>query len=153
MSLSVEVFSSLEEVDWRDWDKVRAFCPNKLFMKREFLLAVEAAFPMSKFWYVIVYQGEGEAVASACLSLFRYEHKIRANKHQREQKAEKIKRAVYSLMDTTILFCGLPVSTGKSHLCISPNVDSDLVTGALDQVVSTIANKNRAKLTVYPVVA
>ena len=69
MPYTNRVFNSIGEIDLTAWERVRSESGGSIFMDPRFIASVEASMKEDcRFWYVIVYDGNGRPAACACLT-------------------------------------------------------------------------------------
>src|SRR5258708_37073405 len=67
MPYTNRVFNSIGAVDLTAWERVRSESGGSIFMDPRFIAAVETSMKEDwRFWYVIVYEGNGRPAACAC---------------------------------------------------------------------------------------
>lgn len=143
----LEIAERVADLNAADWDSLRP--PNDCgFMDRRFIEAVEASRPGGgQCWSLLVYSGD-RPVASACLSLFSADAAIVATGWAK-RLTEQIRRIFPGYMRFNVLFCGLPVSAGQSHLLFSADADRPQVMRLIDAEMRALAKRHRAKILIF----
>jgi len=130
------------------WAKVREIAPT-LFMDPRFLATVEHAFAgQGRFLHVLVVDPHERPVAWSSLCCFPVDVFVLSSPGV--QSLARGARAIFPRFGfLRVLFVGLPVSLGQSHLVISPDVDAEAVVTSLDDALQAIAARERAWLVVW----
>lgn len=136
-------YRSIRDVDWNEWNRLRD--PNTdPFMDPRYILAVENSMASEcRFRHVVVRDGDGQAVATACLCACSIDGPSLVDGTARKIVAA-IDRIVPGLLWLRMLLCGLPVSSGSSHLRFAPHADHAVVLRSLDEVMQAFASEERA---------
>lgn len=142
------VYNSIRDVDAREWNSVRSPRSDP-FMEPGFIEAVERSMAsVCRFRHVVVRDKQGLPIAAACLSSYTVDGASLA-----EGFAKTVLSAVGRvwpwLARNTIVMCGLPVSTGDSHLRFAPHADRASVLAILDRLVSEFAAAERARFIIF----
>ncbi len=137
-SYSISLARSIDE---RDVDEWLAACGGRAdaVMDPRFLRVVEKSMGAEvQFCNVVVRDAAGTPVAAALLSLYSIDGILLAP--ERWKKAVARLRWLWpSFLKVQVLFCGCPVSTGESHLRITPGADPQAVLQQLDWLLLRIA--------------
>jgi len=148
MSCSYHLYESIGDVPLEDWDLLRRG-RSDVFMDPRFVAAVERSMSdAGKFWCLLAYDGARRPVASACLSLFPLDLALLGQRTLR-RIADSVRRVFPTFLKLPVLFCGLPVSAGQSHLCLAPEADPRQALAAVDEALSRLARRQRALLVVF----
>ncbi len=148
MSYSVRLYDSIDDVPLKDWELLRCG-RSDLFMDPRFVAAVERSMSdAAKFWCLLAYDEACRPVASACLSLFPLDLAMLGQRAIR-QMADAVRRIVPAFLKLPVLFCGLPVSAGQSHLCLATHADPKQALAAIDAALGRLARRHRALLVVF----
>ncbi len=147
MSYSVRWYASIHDVPRADWDRLRRGRPDP-FMDPRFVAAVELGMAgAGTWWCLLVDDDQGRAVASACLSL--YELDLAAlGLRPLQRSTAAVRRLFPRFLKLPVVFCGLPVSAGQSHLCLAPEADAPAVLAEIDRALEELARRHRAPLIV-----
>lgn len=145
-SYSYAICDAVEQTNLEDWNQLRA--GDDPFMDLRFVATVQRSMAeQGKYWTLIIYDAEKRPAATACLSLLRIDAVLMAN-----ALAKGIVRAIRRLWQSylylKVLFVGLPVSAGQSHLRIRPDADTAEVFRTLDTVLCELAARQRASVIV-----
>ena len=113
------VYKSIREVDAEEWNALRNASRDP-FMDPGFIEAVENSMgSVCRFRHVVVRDKAGRPLAAACLSSYTVDGAALA-----EGSAKVILTAIGRvwpwLTRNTMVMCGLPISSGDSHLAASP---------------------------------
>ena len=148
MGYTYQLYESISDVDPHEWNALRE-PGHDPFMDPRFIAAVEKSMAgSSRFWHALVRDDAGRPVASACLCSYRVDATLLA-----EGGAKKVAAAVQRLapwlLNFNVVFCGLPVSAGQSHLRFAPDADCRAVLVLLEEAIKAISRKARAKCVVF----
>lgn len=139
----VENVDALEVADWH-----RVCAPHDALMDPRLLGAVQTAAPADNgFWYLTFYNAAQEPIAAVCVSLFVIDGAMFAKPWARRVFGG-VRWLFPSYLKFRVLFCGLPLSTGCSHLRLAPGVDPAAVMNALDRELNNLRSLQRAWLIV-----
>jgi len=148
MSYSFRLYESIREVPLEDWDLLRRHRPD-VFMDPRFVAAVERSMSdAARFWCLLVHDAARRPVASACLSLFQLDLALLGQPTLR-RIADWARRVFPGFLKLPVLFCGLPVSAGQSHLCLAPQSDWRQSLATIDEALCRLARRHRAVLVVF----
>jgi predicted N-acyltransferase len=148
MSYSFRLYESIGDVPLEDWDLLRRG-RSDVFMDPRFVTAVERSMSNAgKYWCVLAYDGDGRPAASACLSLFPLDLALLGQRTLR-RAADAVRRVFPAFLKLPVLFCGLPVSAGQSHLRLAPEADPRQALAAVDEALCRLARRHRALLVVF----
>jgi len=142
------IYDSIRDVDVDEWNRVRK-PRHDPFMDPGFIEAVENSMgTVCRFRHVVVRDKSGTPIAAACLSSYTVDGAALA-----EGGAKKILSAIGRvcprLLQNTIVMCGLPVSTGDSHLRFAPDADRASVLAILDRLICEFAAAERARFIIF----
>jgi predicted N-acyltransferase len=144
----VSEHDSIRGVDWDDWNRLR---DPKLdpYMDPRYILAVENSMAKdSQFRHVLFYDAAGNPVASACLCAFSIDGAMLAEGRARTV-ANVINRMAPWLLRLPLMLCGLPVSTGSSHLRFALGANRSVILQGLDQILGDFAKSTRCRCIVF----
>jgi predicted N-acyltransferase len=118
-------------------------------MDPRFLRAVENSMGSeARFYNVVVRDAAGRPAAAAFLSLYSVDGMLLAP--ERWKKAVARLRTVWAgFLKVQVLFCGCPVSTGESHLRMTPDADPRAVLRHLDRLMMRIARSAGTQFLVF----
>ncbi len=118
-------------------------------MDPRYILAVENAMgSVCHFRHVLVRDDEDRAAAAACLCSYTIDGAVLAE-GDAKKVAAVINRVAPVLLRLRLLLCGLPVSSGSSHLRFAPHADRAAVLRHLDGIVQAFAREERSHCVVY----
>lgn len=142
------VYDSIRKVNWEEWNAVRDASRDP-FMDPRFIEAVENSMGyVCRFRHVLLRDGSGKPVAAACLCLYIIDGASLA-----EGSAKKILALIGRLspwlMQQRMILCGLPVSTGDSHLRFTLDADRTAVLTTLDRLICEFAREERARFIIF----
>jgi GNAT acetyltransferase-like protein len=148
VAYSYRIFNSIEQVDLTEWQRVRSACDGSIVMDPRFIAAVEISTKkVYKFWYIVIYDHEGVAVActSACaitvdLLDFADPGLARIIRH--------VPLLFSRLQHLTIIVCGLPIG-GHHTLAIAQRSASPQILPMLDSVLCELATTAKADAIIY----
>jgi predicted N-acyltransferase len=139
MLYSYRLFDSIGDVDLAAWEKVRSEAGAPIFMDPRFIAAVETSMrPGCRFWYAIVYDGDGRAAACACVTRMTIDLADLAD----TRVAWVIRRApgVFSrFRKLKVMICGLPGSPGEKTLAMASANESPCILPLLDRAICDLA--------------
>lgn len=99
-------------------------------------------------WGIIVYDAQGAAIACAALCLFETEL-IESKNHRVIRWRDRLRRVFPKLCRMPVLFCGLPVPSGASHLRLKTGASPDDAIVEIERVMQELGRKVGAWLTVF----
>src|SRR6476620_3315933 len=117
MPYTNRVFNSIDEVDLAAWERVRSESGGSIFMDPRFIASVETSMKEDcRFWYVIVYDGDGRPAACAYLTAMTIDLAGLAD----PRLASIIRpRGLTRLRRLKLFICGLPGSPGEKNLALT----------------------------------
>jgi hypothetical protein len=117
-------------------------------MDARFIAAVERSMAQdARFWCLMVHDARHRPVGAACLSLY-WLDLVGLGQPRLRRIAEPVRRLMPGFLKLPVLFCGLPVSAGQSHLAMVPQANPDEVLAQVDAALSLLARRHRAWLIV-----
>lgn len=147
MDYAVEIVDSVDRLRLDAWDALRSG-PDDLFMDPRFLRAVERSMSDDcRIWYVLLLDGD-RPVASACLCHYQVDGAVLGSPWMKRM-ALRVRKRIPRFLLLPILFCGLPVSCGQSHLRFADDADKAAVLRALDRLMRELARDPEAWLLIY----
>jgi predicted N-acyltransferase len=144
---SNSVYQSIREVDWDEWNSVRD-ASRDVFMDPRFIEAVENSLTDCRYRHVLVRDGSGRPVATACLSSFVLDGASLTEGASRKL-FELVGRVVPWFVRSKLILCGLPVSAGQSHVRFAPEADRETVLRIIDSVARRFASAEWARLIMF----
>jgi predicted N-acyltransferase len=146
--MNCRLYDSIQHVPPADWQRATSGDDGLAADPRLLHLQQQTLSDQCRCWIAIVHGEDGQAVAAAALALFRLDALLTA--HPLLQRGARILRRVWpGFLHYGVLFCGLPLPPGTSHLWIIPAADRAAVLGALDQQLRNLAATHRAMLIVF----
>lgn len=136
MGYTYRLYDSIQEVPreaWMSWRRDEA----DLFMDPRFLAAVEETVA-ARYWSLLVQDGAGRPMANASLCLYPVDTAILCPPRPR-RVLQALRRIWPGCLTFPIVFCGLPVSAGQSHLRLAPGADAHQVFRQVDAALSEVA--------------
>lgn len=143
--------SLARSIDERDADEWLAACGGRAdaVMDPRFLRAVENSMGTeARFYNVVVRDAGGTPSAAAFLSLYSIDGILLAPERWKKIVA-RIRGVWPSFLKVQVLFCGCPVSTGESHLRITPGTDPHAVLRQLDRLLIRMARTEGTQFIVF----
>lgn len=142
-----ELYSSISAVNLYIWQQI-VTDPNDLAMNPKLIKLLETALAdQAKFWTVIFYYQE-LPVACACLSLFQADV-VQSAPFLWQKTIEQFRNYKANLLKLRVLFCGLPVPCGHSHLRFSKKTHETPVIEQLARLMKKLAKQEKAPLIVF----
>lgn len=144
--ITEQIVDSVSKIDAEAWEQIRQ--SDDIFMDLRLLQAVEKSMQAtSRFWYAIYREGD-VPVAIAVLCSFKVDIGVLANDDLSRKIIGCLRKVWKRLVEHRIVFCGLPIATCQTSLRFAADVDSRLILKQLDQTLSQIARRDRAKVIV-----
>ena len=140
---SCHVSESIEQTNWNDWKRICS--DDDVFMSAGFFTAVQRSMAAEvRCWTLLVYDDENKPAAAAFVSLMSTDAALLANGMVR-QGVEGLRHAWKGFLRFDVLFLGLPVSAGQSHLRLRSGTDPIRVMRAVHGVLQQLAKRHGAK--------
>jgi predicted N-acyltransferase len=141
------VLPSIAKRDLREWEPFAR--PGDAVMDPRFLAAVERSMgEEAQFWNVLFHGPAGQPAAAAVLSLFSIDGLLFVGEPWKKW-VQSLRRWFPPLLRVKALFCGLPVSTGQSHLRFAPGSDHQVILHLLDRLMTRVARAARTPFLVF----
>jgi hypothetical protein len=142
------IYDSIDQVPPSQWDAVRD--ANDLATDPRLLRAQQITLAdQCRCWIAVVTDdATGHAVAGACMCLFRVDAVDTTGK-MIQAAANGLRRVWPAALRFRVLFCGLPVPSGESHLRIRPGAGALDVLRTLESSLRDIAKREGALMIVY----
>lgn len=141
-------YRSIRDVDWDEWNQLRD-PEGDPFMDPRYILAVENSMASDcRFRHVVVRDEFDEPIAAACLCAYSVDGGVLAE-GESKKVACLISRYAPVLLRLHILMCGLPISSGSSHLRFAPSADRGAVLRHLEEIIQAFANEEHSHCIVY----
>jgi predicted N-acyltransferase len=142
------VYNSIRDVDVEEWNSLRDASRDP-FMEPGFIAAVENSMgSVCRVRHVIVRNKIGRPLAIACLSSYTVDGASLA-----EGSAKTVLKVIGRvwpwLARNTMVMCGLPISSGDSHLRFAPDADRPSVLAILDRLICEFAASERARFIIF----
>jgi predicted N-acyltransferase len=142
------LYDSITDIDLEAWNSLR-HTERDPFMDPRFLTAIENSMSdTGRFRYIIFFDDNERAVASACMSSYRLDSALLANGIAKKM-LQLVGRLVPALTQLNVVFCGLPFSAGQSNMRLAPDVDAGQILPELDDVLCKFARQERARCIVF----
>lgn len=149
MPYSYRIHTTITDVNLDDWNKVLRMGESNVFMDPRFTLTVERALSaQSSFRHLIFYDEQGEPVS--CTSLCTFNVDLFMMAPQRFRDYLNYGRRLFPWPAALkVAMCGLPVSSGQSHLVFAPGADRARVLQMLDHILTDLAQSEGARFIIY----
>jgi predicted N-acyltransferase len=148
MAYSHTLYRSIEQVPAAEWDLLRRGDRNPL-SDRRYIAAVESAMAdTTRFWHVLIRDERQRPMAWACLCSFSIDGTLLAEGGAK-RAAAWLNRIAPKLLSFRMLFCGLPASSGDSHLRFATDADYPQVLRILDDLLRGLAKEEKAKCVIF----
>ena len=142
------VHRSIREADWDEWNRLRDVKSDP-FMDPRYILAVENSMrSVCRFRHVVVRDDKHQTVATACLCSYTIDAALLAEGDARKVTAV-INRFAPVLLRIRVLLCGLPVSSGSSHLRFAAHANRAAVLRHLEEIMQAFAREEHSHCVVY----
>jgi Acetyltransferase (GNAT) domain len=149
MPYTNRVFNSIGEVDLTAWERVRSESGGSIFMDPRFIASVENSMKEDcRFWYIIVYDGNGRPAACACLTAMTIDLADLADPRL-ASIIRRMPRLLTRFRKLKLFICGLPGSPGEKSLALTSLNSSEDILAVLDAVIRDLANETRSDAIVY----
>ena len=149
MPYTNRVFNSIGEVDLTAWERVRSESGGSIFMDPRFIASAETSMKEDcRFWYVIVYDGNGRPAACACLTVMTIDLADLADPRL-ASIIRRLPRLLTRFRKLKLFICGLPGSPGEKSLALTSLSSSEDTLAVLDAVIRDLANETRSDAIVY----
>jgi hypothetical protein len=147
MSLIPTVYDRIEDVPADDWASV-CTDPLDLAMDRRLLGTFQSTIgDQCRCWFAIFRDESQRPVAAAGLGLFQVDA-LETSGPKARAVALRIRRAFPGYMRFGVMFCGLPLPSGASHVRWVEGTNLTELTESLDVLLRELARQNRARLVV-----
>jgi predicted N-acyltransferase len=149
MPYTNRVFNSIDEVDLTAWERVRSETGGSIFMDPRFIASVETSMKEDcRFWYVIVYDGNGRPAACACLTAMTIDLADLADPRL-ASIIRRIPRSLTRFRKLKLFICGLPGAPGEKNLALTSRNSSEDILAVLDAVICDLAKEAGSDAIVY----
>lgn len=139
---------SIAEVSPADWAAIVDERTDLAMDRRLIDLQQRTLGDQCRTWVALVRDGANRPVACACLCLFRVDPAISA--HPAIRKVVDLARvASRRILTMNVLFCGLPVPAGASHLRFAPQADDRAALACLHHSLWSKGDEVRAHMIVF----
>ncbi len=143
--LSWEIAEHVADVDRAAWTRVCGL--DDWGMRLDALAVQQAALAgQARCRFAVIRDGDGAPVAAAALALFHAD--IVRGGGRLARLADMVRRVYPGFLKTRVLFCGLPVPCGGSHLRLARGADADAVLHLIDRHLRELAQREGARLVV-----
>ena len=141
--IDVQVFREMQDVPSAEWDSLLS--PDEIQQSHRFiLLTQESEVEQTEYWFLMLRQN-GHLCGTAVLTRMSVPLDVLANGFARSL-VSTVRRFARDFLRVSILFCGLPVSTGQSSLRIAPWADAASVVRVLVATILQISTETNTKL-------
>lgn len=142
-----KIYSSITDVDPNSWNSI-IDAQNDLAMNQQLIALMENSLSnQAQFWTIVFYMKE-EPIACACLSFFRVDSLQSAPRWI--YKITKTCRQLKSnLGHIGVLFCGLPVPCGHTHIRLKPTIQPGPIFDLLVPLMEELGGQVKANLIVF----
>ena len=145
MRLFHSIHTSIGEVPEQEWDRLTAD-DVELTMDRRLIGAYEATMAGQCRNFTIVIRDEtGEAVGLACMCLFQVDV---GHFPWIERLTARVSGFWPNFLKIGVLFCGLPIPSGQSHLRLAAHADRAAALAELDRAMRELARDHGARIMV-----
>jgi len=144
--LTAELYGETGQIDLTAWSAVIAsddwpMSPAVIAVQERSLAG------QARIWCLAIKDRTGHCQACAALALFRTDI-VQASPKLFQSAVSTLRRFSPKVLRMGILFCGLPIPDGGSHLRIAQNADRSAVLKCLDQTMQELARRHRARFIV-----
>jgi predicted N-acyltransferase len=146
--MNCRLYDSIQHAPTADWHRATSGDTGFAADPRLLQLQQQTLADQCRCWIAIVHDGTGQPVAAAALALFHVDALLTA-RAPLQRAAGVVRRAWPGFLRYGVLFCGLPLPSGGSHLWIVPTADRRAVLAALDRQLRELAAAERAMLIVF----
>jgi predicted N-acyltransferase len=137
--------TSIDGQDEAQWNSLR-LPGGDPHMDPRFIRTVERSMAdQAKFWSVLVRDSHRRPVATACFCLYRVDGSL-FMEGWAQRTTRTIQKKIPGYMRMRVLFCGLPVSGGQSHLRLAEDADHGAILRLLDDLLMKIARQERVRI-------
>ena len=141
------IWRSVDEIDVAAWETVRP--DDDLFMDVRFLRAVERSMsPQCRFWYLLFRDAGDRPVAIACLSTYVLDVSQFVPQGLLKRSISALGGVLPFAVSYKLLFCGIPFSTGQSHLRMTEDADPPSIIARLCRTMDRVARDEGAQVIV-----
>lgn len=142
-AIDVQIFRSMRDVPAAEWDSLLS--SDEVQQSHRFILMTqESRIEQAEYWFLMLRQN-GRLCGTAVLTRMSVPLDLLANGLARSA-VSVVRRLASDFLKVSILFCGLPVSTGQSHLRIAPWIEAPVVVKALVTTIRQISAETNTKL-------
>lgn len=143
--MSHSVYKSIREVPAHEWDFLTAV-DTDLTMDRRLIGAYEATMgEQCRSFAIVIRDAAGKAIGLACACLFRVDA---GDFPWLDKLVARARRVWPNCLKIGVLFCGLPIPAGQSHLRIAARADRAAVLTELDVAMRELARDQGAMIVV-----
>ncbi len=147
-TLRCTLLETIDEIPVSDWRAVVDESTDLAMDRRLIAVQQRALRDQCRMWFAVVRDEQRQPCACACLCLFKVDGVISA--HPIIQRAAALARKMHrDLLQFGVLFCGLPIPSGASHLRIAPGANVSSVIESLRKCARQLAQQQHASLIVF----
>jgi predicted N-acyltransferase len=147
MGLRATVYQQIEEAPRSEWMQLAPDDVDLAMDPRLLSTFQSTMHDQCRCWFVVIRDGQEQAIASASLCLFRIDA-LETTGAVTRLVTRKIRRLFPGYMRFNVLFCGLPAPSADNHLRIAPGADRAAVLQTLHEVMCKLAREQRARMIV-----
>lgn len=142
------IWRAVDDIDLDAWESVRQ--PDDIFMNVRFLRAIECSLgEQTDFFYLLFRSADGSPAAITCLSTHVMDGTLMTPPGRMKQALSLLGRVLPWTVYYKLLFCGIPLSAGQSHLRFAPGADRAGIIAALCRIMDRVAATHRARVIVW----
>ncbi len=143
-----EIHDSVKNVDSQEWGELINSNQDLAMDPRLVYLLENTLSDQAKFWTVVIRNQQRQLISCACLSLFQTDV-MQSAVGLAQTLIQRLRRYWPNALKLKVLFCGLPLPSGHTHLRIHHAADSSAVLKLLNDVMIGIARQQHAQLLVF----
>jgi len=143
-----ELHHSVLEINSNEWDQLVPSSED-LAMNQRLIRFLEITLSQqARLWTISVRDKQGQLVCCACISLFQTDV-LQSVPRLFKVVISAFRHLWLNIFKWKVIFCGLPIPAGHSHLRFSPGVNIQAILGALNELMQGLAKKEGARLLVF----
>ncbi len=143
-----EIYDSVTQIRAAEWLSLIDPVTDVAMDQRLIALLEKTLSDQAQFWIVVIRDQQHQLVACACLSLFHTDI-IQSSSELIQKAMNNLRRFWSQALKVKVLFCGLPLPAGSTHLRIKTGADLAHIYQLITAAMTEIANKNKARLLVF----
>jgi len=143
-----DITLSIDDQDLDAWHEVCCDATDP-YMQPGLIRAVQKAFcEEAQVWSVLIRDKSSRPVAAACICRYRIDAALLAGP-KIKKVVDVIRRVFPGYLRFHVMFCGLPLTAGQSHVRFAPDVDRAAVVHALDDVLQRLSRETKSRIVIY----